>query len=153
MTGWPTPAEQQIVAGQIRAAFMAAGWESNAACGMVAQAEAESSFRTWAVGDNDEAYGLWQIHWKPRSIAILHGCGVDLHTLPGVADQCKAVLWELAHLEKDALAEITKPGISAYDAGHNAACYYERPKLIDQWVLRAKRAEYWAAFFDEKESA
>ena len=151
MTKWLTPAEQQIVAGQIRAAFMAAGWESNAACGMVAQAEAKSSFRTWALGDHEDAYGLWQIH-EDRSKTINNGCGVDLRALPGVADQCKAVLWELTHIEKAALVQITSPGISAYDAGFAAAKSYERPKSKDEWDKRGQRAAYWAAF-KEKESA
>ena len=84
-------------------------------CGLLAQADAESSLNPKAVGDHDEAFGLDQWHVS-RIDAIRNGCGVDLTKLPPLADQLKAALWELTHTETAAWTRI-KATRTAYDAG------------------------------------
>jgi hypothetical protein len=78
--------------------------------------------------------------------AIRKGCGVDLKKLPPLEDQLKAALWELQHTEKNALAKI-KAATTAYDAGHDAARFWERPASTAQYANRGSTAEKWAVFF------
>ncbi len=127
-------------------------WRANGftlaqACGLVAQADAESSLDPEAVGDHDEAFGLQQWHGA-RATAILKGCGVDLTKLPPVADQLKAAHWELQHPESHALAKI-KATKTAYDAGYAACRYWERPASTLQYAKRGDKAETWAVFFQK----
>lgn len=117
------------------------------ACGLLAQADAESSLNPKAVGDHDEAFGLDQWHGS-RAAAILKGCGVDLTRLPPLADQLKAALWELENTEKAAFAKI-RATRTAYDAGYAAALYWERPSDPAQYEKRGNKAEVWLMYFEK----
>ena len=85
--------------------WLAAGLTPAQACGLLAQADAESSLNIAAVGDHGQAFGLNQWHGA-RAEAIRNGCGVDLTGLPPLEDQLKAAWWELRHTEKHALDKI-----------------------------------------------
>ena len=121
------------------------------ACGLLAQADAESSLDPKAQGDKvrgkPTAFGLDQ--WHPsRVAAIREGCGVDLSKLPPLADQLKAALWELQHTEHVAWTKI-KATHTAFDAGYAAAKYWERPGAAAQYVKRGNRAEVWLMYFEK----
>jgi hypothetical protein len=121
------------------------GFTSAQACGLLAQADAESSLNTKAIGDHDQAFGLDQWHGS-RSDAIEKGCGVDLRKLPPLEDQLKAALWELKHTERVALTHIMAAK-TAYEAGYAACRYWERPASVLQYAKRGNTAEHWAVYF------
>jgi hypothetical protein len=129
----------------IHDAIIAAGETPLFAAAMIAQSDAESSNDPKAIGDHGEAWGLWQWHID-RVVAIRHGCGIDIHLLPPVADQVKAMLWEMHHVEKSAYAKINACKTS-YDAGMTACTAYERAGAPGQAVKRGNRAAFWAAYF------
>jgi hypothetical protein len=125
--------------------WLAGGFTPAQACGLLAQAEAESALDPKAVDAHGQAFGLDQ--WRaPRVDAIRTGCGVDLRTLPPLEEQLKAALWELQHTEKHALNQI-KATKTAFDAGYAAARFWERPAHVAQYAKRGAAAEKWAAYF------
>ena len=105
--------------------WLANGFSPAQACGLLAQADAESALDPKAVGDHGQAFGIDQWH-ASRVDAIRNGCGVDLSKLPPLADQLTAALWELNHTEKSGGRQI-KAATTAFDAGHDAARFWERP--------------------------
>jgi hypothetical protein len=121
------------------------GFSDAFACGMLAQADAESSLNPLAVGDGGKAFGLFQLH-RDRCEAIEAGCKIDLTLLPSVAVQCRAALWELRHTEKHALAHI-QAATTAYDAAVAACHYYERPGAPGQDAKRGVKAANWHTYF------
>ncbi|PPQ39880.1 phage tail tip lysozyme [Rhodoblastus acidophilus] len=122
-----------------------AGLTFEQACGMLAQADAESSLDPKAVGDHGQAFGLQQWHGD-RADAIKAGCGVDLRALPPLQDQLKAALWELTHTEKRAWIAIQNAR-TAYDAGYAACRFWERPGSPIQYARRGQKAEAWVTYF------
>ena len=127
--------------------WRSAGFTNAVACGLLAQADAESSLNPDAVGDHDTAFGIDQWH-ESRALAIKNGCGVDLRATPkpSLSDQLKAALWELKHTESAALHHIVAAN-TAYDAGAAACRFWERPGAPGQPDKRGKAAEKWAAYF------
>jgi hypothetical protein len=125
--------------------WLNAGFSPAQAYGLLAQADAESSLNPKAIGDRDQAFGLDQWH-ESRVDAIRNGCGVDLKTLPPLADQLRAALWELQHTEKHALLQI-KAARTAFDAGYAACRFWERPARVAEYARRGALAEKWAAHF------
>jgi hypothetical protein len=125
--------------------WMAHGFTFEQACGLLAQADAESSLKPGAVGDHGQAFGIHQWH-ADRVAAIKRGCGVDLHKLPPLEDQLKAALWELQGPEKRAWQAI-REARTAYDAGYAGCRFWERPASALQSVKRGQKAESWAGYF------
>jgi Phage tail lysozyme len=132
-------------AATIYAFWLDAGFSPAQAAGLLAQADAESSLNPKAVGDHDKAFGLHQWH-SERLALIKRGCGIDLKTLPPLADQLKAALWELEHPENGALLRI-RMAKTAYEAGYDAARFWERPGSTLQYQKRGDKAEAWAVYF------
>jgi hypothetical protein len=126
------------------------------ACGMLAQADAESSLNPTAFGDKKgddyTAWGLYQIH-TDRAAVIKDATGVDLTTLPSIADQHKAVWWELTNvlLEERALIKV-QACTTASEAGSVACQYYERAGAPGQAAKRALRSEQWYEYLSRKPS-
>lgn len=116
------------------------------ACGMLAQADAESSLNPMAVGDHGHAFGLYQLH-ADRCALIQKGCGIDITKLPSIEEQLQGVWWELQHSERHALFEI-RTAITPYDAGSIACKYYERPAAATQQQYRGKKAQNWFIYFN-----
>ena len=143
--------EYYTAAATIYKFWLANGFTPVQAAGLLAQADAESSLNSAAVGDHDEAFGLHQWHFD-RIALIKRGCGIDLKTLPPLADQLKAALWELEHPEHGAMARI-QAAKSAYDAGYAAARYWERPNSTLQYQKRGDKAEAWATYFSKRPAA
>ncbi len=125
--------------------WLSAGFSPAQAAGLLAQADAESSLNPQAVGDHDKAFGLFQWHGV-RAAAIKRGFGIDVKTLPPIEDQLKAALWELNHTEHGALMRI-RMARTAYEAGHDACRYWERPGSTEQYAKRGDKAESWAVYF------
>jgi len=140
-----------VTAAAIVAFWRAQGLTLEQACGILAQADAESSLKTNAIGDHGLAYGLHQWH-PPRRDAIKAGCGIDLGELPPLAAQLQAALWELTHTEQRAFYEI-KQAKTAWAAGVAACRYWERPGSQAQWGKRGKKAGEWFKYFSQKPAA
>jgi hypothetical protein len=133
-------------AGQIYQFFLGKGLTSAQAAGILAQADAESTLRPAVVGDHGQAFGLFQLH-PVRADAIHAATGIDVHAAT-VEQQCEAVWWELHNSEKKALAAILAAK-TAYDAGHDACRFYERPGSTAQYAIRGNKAENWAVWFEK----
>lgn len=120
------------------------------ACGMLTQADAESSLNPTAFGDQNTAMGLYQIHLD-RCAVIKKGCGIDLTELPDVQTQLRAVWWELNNvlLEERALERV-KATATASEAGSVACTYYERAGAPGQAAKRAARSEQWYEWLSKK---
>lgn len=146
----PSLTMPRLTAYKVSAATIAKFWTGAGltlaqACGLLAQADAESSLNPKAVGDHDRAFGLDQWHVS-RIDAIRNGCGVDLSRLPPLGDQLKAALWELTHTETVAWTKL-KATRTAYDAGYAACRYWERPADPAQYKKRGDKAEVWLTYF------
>ena len=121
------------------------------ACGMVANADAESSCDPTLVGDEGKAHGLHQWH-DDRRILIrdggegYKGCGIDVATHLDLVSQLRAAAWELAHSEHHALGLI-KATTTAYDAGATICRAFERSGLSAQPDKRGKAAQTWDPHF------
>jgi hypothetical protein len=139
------PSSYNECAATIYKFWLANGFSPAQACGLLAQADAESSLKPGAVGDHGEAFGLHQWH-RSRAAIIDAGCGIDLTKLPPLEDQLRAALWELTHTEKAAVAKI-KAAKTAFDAGHDACRFWERPASTAQYAKRGSTAEKWAVYF------
>ena len=114
------------------------------ACGVLAQADAESTLRPAVVGDHGEAHGLFQLH-EERTAAIKRGCGIDV-AIANVAQQCAAVWWELQHSEHRAYRALLA-AITADEAGQVMCRLYERPASALQPAKRGQCAEKWKVYF------
>jgi len=94
--------------------FVEKGWTKEQAVGIVANLEAESNFRTNAVGDGGKAYGIAQ--WHPdRQANFYRAYGKDIREA-NFKEQLEFVNWELNNTEKragDLLRKATTPGHAA----------------------------------------
>jgi ATP/maltotriose-dependent transcriptional regulator MalT len=135
--------------------WLSNGFTKEQACGLLTQADAESSLNPYAKGDKDKvtneykAFGLYQLHTDRVALIKTH-CGIDMTTETDVTKQLQGVLWELNHSEKKALNEIKKAN-TAYMAAFAACKYYERPGAIGQADKRGIKAGVWFEYFTEKE--
>jgi hypothetical protein len=74
-----------------------AGFHNPAAVGIIANADMESAIEPTAVGDEGNAFNIFQWWWAPRGMAILQGCGVDVRTETRMDQIVAALTWELAY--------------------------------------------------------
>ena len=140
-------ATQKETAHQIYGFWTGVGLTSEQACGLLAQADAESSLNYKAIGDHGEAFGLHQLHLNRIELIRdgnkqYKGCGIDISKLPPVADQLKAVWHELNNSEHGSLAKI-KATKTASDSGAVACKYYERPASSAEPIKRGVTAQGW----------
>ena len=126
--------------------WLSVGQTREFAAGLCAQEYAESTSNSHALGDHGQAFGLFQFH-PNRCEAIRKGCGVDMQKFPPHLDQLKGAWWEFQHDEKHAYAHIAAAK-TAYDAGHAAAQYWERPAKATDWDRRGGIAQMFLAAFD-----
>lgn len=116
------------------------------AIAMVTQAEFESAFHAEAIGDNGEAFGLYQHHWEPRGALILEKTGVDLRSERDFGRIVRAVWAELNSTmvhARDAIAAAK----TAADASRAACVLFEGAGAPNAADRRAAGAERWATFF------
>lgn len=121
-------------------------------CGMLAQADAESSLDPKAFGDKGHAYGLHQIHMDRIVLirdgnSVYDGCGIDISTFPPLEDQLNGVWWELQNSKHKALAFI-QSAKTATEAGSLACQYYEVPGAPGQLEKRGVLAQKWFDYFN-----
>lgn len=114
------------------------------AIGALANAQHESSLKLNAVGDNGEAFALWQWHGD-RCAVIRQATGIDLTKGPDPATQCQALVWELKNIEKPALVAIMAAK-TPYEAGSVFCTKFERAGAPGQADLRGQDAEAWATW-------
>ena len=124
--------------------FRGKGLTLEQACGVLAQADAESSLRPSVVVDHGEAHGLFQLH-EDRRRRSRRGCGIDVATA-NVEQQCAAVWWELQHSEHLAYRGLLA-ALTADEAGQAMCRLYERPASALQLAKRGQCAEKWVVYF------
>ncbi|AXH72241.1 MAG: putative membrane protein [Caudoviricetes sp.] len=124
------------------------GWSREQAMGLLSNAMSESALDPFSVGDNGDAYGLFQWHRdRQAQYAARYG-----HTMQSVKNKDAATKeqmdfanWELSHTEKQA-GDLLRRSTDAGMAGAIVSRYFERPK--DQGGEVEKRgalAEYLAS--------
>lgn len=144
-----TPSQYFSNAALIYHGFLTKGMSHNFACGMLANAQAESSLDPTEVGDDGAAVGLWQLH-NDRRTAIRNGCGIEITHLSSVNDNIDAVWWELNNTEQKAFAMIKQAALTSAGAAGAACCiYYERAGAFGASVKRTSYAQTWDSYFME----
>lgn len=116
--------------------LMGKGWTKEQAAGIAANLQAESGFKTNAVGDSGKAMGIAQ--WHPdRQRKFKEVFGKDLSSA-SFEEQMNFVDWELRNTEKAAGEKI----MAANSSGQAAAAterYYERSALGLRGGVQAER--------------
>jgi hypothetical protein len=149
MTFVPPPlAVQQINSGLIYT-FFADPNRAGRICGagITAQAWGESAYEPSAVGDHDDAVGLWQM-WPVRRDAIAKGIGITITPTTPLVSQCEAAWWELTEGAEQAALRAILATKTAYDAGVAACVAWMRPKAPDNRVARGNTATTLYARFN-----
>lgn len=121
--------------------FRSKGLSAEAASGILANMDAESSFNPRARGDGGKAHGMFQ-HHPDRRAAILRGTGIDMSTA-SPEKQLEGTWWEMNHGDAGAQRArkiLQTPGISARDAGAAFVKHFERPAK-DERAIRGSMAE------------
>lgn len=121
--------------------FRGKGLSAEAASGILASMDAESSFNPSARGDGGKAHGLFQ-HHPDRRAAIMGATGIDMSTATP-EKQLEGAWWEMNHGDagaQRALAMLRRPGISAREAGAAFVQHFERPRK-DERATRGSMAE------------
>lgn len=114
------------------------GWTKEQAAGIVSNLEAESKFKTNAVGDKGQAYGIAQ--WHPdRQKMFAKRFGKDIRQA-SFEEQLEFVNYELQTNEK-AAGDKLRNAKSPEDAGAIISRHYERPAKKDiEASVRAQSA-------------
>lgn len=121
------------------------GYNVAVACGILANAEAESAFNPYEDrGDGGTSYGLFQWHAdRMKKLFSMYG------SKPKPIDQLKYLQYELNGSESRAktfLDRVKNNAQGAYDAGSDFCYYYERPSdSKNKAAIRgaAARDKYW----------
>lgn len=126
------------------------GFNSAAACGILANIEKESSFNPTVYGDNDTSYGLCQWHGV-RFTNLRRYC--DEHSLDytTVEGQLEFLNYELSSLPKIVkyMRSVADTADGAYDAAYYWCYNFEIPANREQnSILRGElaRTKYWPIF-------
>lgn len=122
-----------------------------AACGILANIEAESNFRTGCIGDNGTSYGLCQWHNSRfqdlKSYCLLRG--LDYTTVEG---QLQFMFHELKTTYPgtyNKLLRVPNTSQGAYDAAWAWCIYYERPAGMETSAAKRGRTaqmKYWMRY-------
>jgi hypothetical protein len=163
---WPDPSSPEGLrffdgANSCLILWIAKGVSMPFALGMIAQAEAESSFDPNAMGDYPNhdhtkaptAFGLYQLH-SDRLAAIKAGTSVDIEALVR-AKQCTfqhcidAAWWEFTHMHWAGMATIAAQK-TAYGAAYQACALFERAGAEGAAQRRGHMAERWTMHFAKK---
>jgi hypothetical protein len=116
------------------------------AIAMVTQAEFESAFTWYAVGDHDQAFNFYQWHWNPRGISILANTGIDVRKEQSIKRIVDAAWWELNAVEKKARDTIAA-ATTSYDASVAACVLFEGAGALNAAARRGLGANRWALWF------
>jgi uncharacterized protein (TIGR02594 family) len=136
--------------------FVQSGWTPAQAAGLVANIEAESSFRANAIGDGGSAHGICQWHHErfDKFPICFPGRTIDGSTFD---EQLQFVNFELLDPRsgndgnlptEHRAAERLRAAQDARTAGGVVSQFYERPGDVQGNIaLRGRRAEKWFAKF------
>ena len=128
------------------------GFNTAVACGILANVEAESGFRTTAVGDGGAAYGLFQ--WNSRRQTFFNFCSSRGLDRTSVNAQMQFLEYELGTTEKSTmnyLQKVPNTAAGAYDAGYHFCTMFERPSnKYSKGEYRGNLAKntYWEKYHD-----
>ena len=103
--------------------FKSKGWSSEQAAGIVANLQAESNFKTNAIGDGGKAYGIAQ--WHPDRQAVYQKEYGKPIQQANFKEQLEYVNWELNNTEKRA-GNLLRKATSADQAATLVDQFYER---------------------------
>jgi hypothetical protein len=103
--------------------FKSKGWSSEQAAGIVANLQAESNFKTNAIGDGGKAYGIAQ--WHPDRQAVYQKEYGKPIQKANFKEQLEYVNWELNNTEKRA-GNLLRNATSADQAATLVDQFYER---------------------------
>lgn len=127
------------------------GLNSAAACGVLANIEAESNFSLRASGDGGSSYGLCQWH-SGRFQNLKSFCrlrGYDYRSLEGqlqyLAHELRSGYWNTY----TALRRVENSSQGAYDAAYAWCVYFERPAAMEEAGARRGRTaqfKYWLRY-------
>lgn len=127
------------------------GLNSAAACGILANIEAESNFNLTCVGDSGTSFGLCQWHNSRydnlKSFCLMRG--YDYRTLEG---QLNFMAYELRTTYQgvfSSMRNVPDTSDGAYSAAYNWCYYYERPADLEgASVRRGRNAQfkYWLRY-------
>ena len=137
------------------------GYNTAAACGVLANIEAESNFRPDCGGDGGTSYGICQWH-NERFDAMKNWCienGYDWKSLDGQLHYLKKelsantniYLWNGKTINNYML-DVSNTADGAYDGGYYWCYEYERPadkEKRSQARGNTAKNKYWEAFKDE----
>ncbi|MEX8076328.1 phage tail tip lysozyme [Acinetobacter nosocomialis] len=108
-------------------------WSPEQAAGIVANLEAESSFKHKAIGDSGKAFGIGQ--WHPdRQAKFKQKFGKDIRQ-SSYQEQLAFVNWELNNNESSAGKKL-RQSKSANQAGAIVSRYYERPAAVEAEAMK-----------------
>lgn len=129
------------------------GLNTAAACGILANIEAESNFRTGCFGDSGTSYGLCQWHNgrfdQLRSYCITQG--MDYKTVEGQLSYLQYELRTRYRSTYATLKNVPNTSDGAYSAGYAWCYYYEVPASRNESSIRRGRnaqLKYWLRYGD-----
>lgn len=120
-TATPSGVSADMVVGM----FEKLGWSHEQAAGIAANLNQESGFRSDAVGDNGQAYGVAQWH-KDRQDEFGRWAGHDIRQ-SNLEEQLKFVDHELRNGAEQRAGALLMAAKNAQQAGEVVSRYYERP--------------------------
>ncbi|MDD6275914.1 MAG: phage tail tip lysozyme [Clostridia bacterium] len=129
------------------------GLNSAAACGVLANIEAESNFNPNLTGDNGTSYGICQWH-AGRFDNLKSYCEKNGYNYKTIEGQLKYLQYELTNNKSDTgnileRLKVDNTEKGAYTAGYNWCYYFERPaNKADKSVTRGNNAKnnYWPVY-------
>ena len=127
------------------------GFNTAAACGLMANAEAESGFNVMDIGDGNTSFGLFQWH-AGRKSKLINFCKEKKLNYQSVEGQLKYLEYELKKSYKNVynyLKSVDNTAEGAYKAGYHFCYYFEIPS--NREVKSAKRGAlardtYWKKY-------
>lgn len=128
-------------------ALRAKGAQNPFIIAVLANAYAESAITPKIVGDDDEAYSVWQWHWSPRGERILAETGIDVRTETSIAKLVDALWWELENVYPKTFNEM-KAAADAATATRAMCVGYEgagAPNAADRRVEESAHLSVWLA--------
>ena len=129
------------------------GLNSAAACGVMANIEAESGFNVTALGDSGTSYGLCQWH-NDRWDRMVDFCNNNGYSSSSLMGQLNYLRWELPNRYPDVwdfLVNVEDDIAGCYDAASYMCVHFEKPTDTEKnAAIRAENSlNYWWQYATE----
>lgn len=145
---WPPASNPMWTrAAQIVNALRAKGAENPFIVGALANGYAESAVTPKVIGDNDQAFSIWQWHFNPRGERILKETGIDVRSETSISKIVDALWWELENVYPNTFAKL-KAAKTAEDAARIFCTEFEgagAPNAMDRRASEASYLSVWVA--------